>query len=207
MRSTRLREQHQCQVIGGEGRRDEHALDLVSAWSGFEEGSKALMPGIEHGFSQGFSLKKNEEPRNDGPKKDPPKNEQVPENKGGEERTKFKFGSTLGLNKFAKERGGTRTGILAKLKKGEWTKLMEGQKKYEKELGRALDKGKSDPKTLRELAKKCGLLVESCESYIKDKSELLESEEQRDRVVKFEQRKKDLLKQRMGLMGEHQTGE
>lgn len=166
------------------------------AWSGFEEGAKALMPSVESGFNQGFSLKKNEEPKKDEPKKD-----QVPrQNEGKEpkegERPKFKFGSTLGLNTVAKERGGKRSGVLAKLKKGDWTKLMEAQKKYEKDLAKAIDKGRADPTVLKPLAKKCGALVESCESYIKDKSDLLEGEEQKQEVEKYEQLKKELIEKR-----------
>lgn len=176
------------------------------AWSGFEEGAKALMPSVESGFSQGFSLKKNEEPKKDEPKKD-----QVPQQNEGKEpkegeRQKFKFGSTLGLNKVAKERGGVRTGTMAKLKKGHWMKLMEAQRKYEKELGQAIEKGQARPKDLKRLSKKCGSLVESCESYIKDKSELLEGEAQKQEVVKFEQLKKDLVKERTSA-NEHRKKE
>lgn len=171
------------------------------AWSGFEEGSKALMPGIESGFSQGFSLKKNEEPKKDEPQKDP-----VPQQNEGKEprereRPKFTFGSTLGLYKAAKEKG-QRRGVKALFKKGEWTKLLEAQKKYEKDLAKAIDKGRSDPSVLKPLAKKCGSLVESCESYIQDKSELLEGEEQKQEVRNFEKLKKELIEKRKSAQTE-----
>lgn len=182
---------------GLEGQDQKSKVPRELAWSGFEEGSKALMPGIESGFSQGFSFKKNEEPKKDEPKKDQvPRQNEGKEPKEGEERPKFKFGSTLGLNTVAKERGGKRSGVLAKLKKGEWTKLMEAQKKYEKDLAKAIDKGRADPSVIKPLAKKCGALVESCESYIKDKSDLLEGEEQKQEVEKYEQLKKELIEKR-----------
>lgn len=181
---------------GVEGQDHKSKVPRELAWSGFEEGSKALMPGIESGFTQGFSLKKNEEPKKDEPKKDQvPRQNEGKEPKEGEERPKFKFGSTLGLNKVAKERGQSR-GVKALFKKGEWTKIMEAQKKYEKDLAKAIDKGRADPSVLKPLAKKCGALVESCENYIKDKSELLESDEQKQEVEKYEKLRKELIEKR-----------
>lgn len=174
------------------GEQTKSKIPRELAMSGFEEGAKALMP-MDHGFFESKGSL-NKEDKNS-PKKDEPRVEPKSEQ---EKRPSFKFGSTAGLNRVAKERGGSR-GIKGLFKKGEWTKLIQAQKKYESQLGQAIDKGTKDPKTLEELAKKCGSLVEMADNYVKDKSDLLESKAQQKEGQKFEQRKTELEEQLKSL--------
>lgn len=159
------------------------------AMSGFEAGEKALRP-----KNEGFELERIEQ--HEKPKDDPKKKTEVS--------SPMKLGSTVGLQEVAKDRGGSR-GIMGLLKKGDWTKIMEAQQKYERQLAQALDKGDQDPKTVSGLEKQCGALVNKVEDYIKDKSELLgtkgqtkEDKRYEQRLQQLEERKKQLNRDKNG---------
>lgn len=158
------------------------------AMSGFDQGENALLP--KNGDFPIERIEQNVRPQND-----PPKNGLKEKPQSGSPMT---FGSTLGLQDIAKDRGGSR-GIMALLKKGDWTKIMEAHQKYETQLGQALDKRDQDPKTLLSLSKQCGALVDKVEDYIKDKSGLLDTKGQKKEDERFERRKLQLEEQKKKL--------